>query len=254
MNPPVLEARGIRKSFGSVHAIRHADFELREGEVHALMGDNGAGKSTLIKILSGTLIPDLGTISLGGEPVVMGTPQRAREYGIETVYQDLALADTLTAAKNICLGREVLRKGILGRLKVYDEKEMQRIADENLRQLGARLPAPSEPVGAFSGGQRQAVAIARAAVWARRLIIMDEPTAALGVVQTNAVLELIQRTRDEKKLPVVLISHNIRDVMKVADRITVLHLGRTVLTVDKKDATNDILVAAMTGDLDAEVR
>ncbi len=251
MNAPVLAARGIRKSFGSVHAIRNADFELREGEVHALMGDNGAGKSTLIKILSGTLLPDAGTVSLSGEPVVMGTPQRAREYGIETVYQDLALADTLTAAKNICLGREVLRKGLLGWLKVYDEKAMQRIADDNLRQLGARLPAPGEPVGAFSGGQRQAVAIARAAVWARRLIIMDEPTAALGVIQTNAVLELIRRTKEEKHLPVILISHNIRDVLKVADRITVLHLGRTVLTVDRADATNDMLVAAMTGDLDA---
>ncbi|RGE19173.1 ATP-binding cassette domain-containing protein [Leucobacter sp. wl10] len=246
----VLEARGIRKSYGSVNAIRHADFELREGEVHALIGDNGAGKSTLIKILSGTVVPDAGTLMLGDEPVVLGTPQRAREYGIETVYQDLALADTLSAAKNICLGREVMRGGLLGKLlRMYDDRAMRRIAVQNLEELGVRLPSPDAAVGGFSGGQRQAVAIARAAVWGSRLLIMDEPTAALGVVQTNAVLDLIHRTKEQKNLPVILISHNMRDVMRIADRVTVLYLGRTVLTIDVKDATSDLLVDAMTGKL-----
>lgn len=246
----VLNARGIRKSYGPVQAIRNADFQLRKNQIHALVGDNGAGKSTLIKILSGAEQPDGGVLELDGEPVQLSSPQRARECGVETVYQDLALADTLTAAKNVCLGREIMRKGMLGWFfHMYDEQAMHRVAIETLTQLGARLPAPNVPVGSFSGGQRQAVAIARAAAWGTRVLIMDEPTAALGYVQTNAVLDLVTRTKEEKNIPVILISHSLRDVLKIADWITVLHLGNTVLSLSAKEATSDLLVAAMTGEL-----
>ncbi|MFT4028306.1 MAG: ATP-binding cassette domain-containing protein [Protaetiibacter sp.] len=246
--PPVLEARGIAKSYGSVTALRSASISVAPQEVHALIGDNGAGKSTLIKVLSGTVIPDRGTISVDGQPVVMNSPTEAKALGIETVYQDLALADSLDAAQNIFLGRELMRPGIAGALGFYQKAKMRETTRRYLKDLGITLPSIDAPVGGFSGGQRQAVAVARAAVWAKRLIILDEAMAALGHVQTGHVLDMVARTK-ELGLSVILISHNMPEVLRVADRITVLRLGETALTVDAKDADTDLLVAAMTGSL-----
>jgi len=249
---PVLEARGIAKSYGSVTALRSASISVAPQEVHALVGDNGAGKSTLIKVLSGTVVPDEGVIEIDGRSVEMTSPTDAKRLGIETVYQDLALADSLDAAQNIFLGRELMRAGLAGRLGFYQKGRMREITREHLEALGIRLPSIDAAVGSFSGGQRQAVAVARAAVWAKRLIILDEAMAALGHVQTAHVLDLVRRTKD-LGLSVILISHNMPEVLRVADRITVLRLGETVLTVDAKDADTDLLVAAMTGSLKRRV-
>jgi simple sugar transport system ATP-binding protein len=246
---PVLEVRGVQKTYGSVRALRDANFTLQRREIHALIGDNGAGKSTLIKIMSGAVTPDRGALLLDGERVLLRSPSHARDVGIETVYQDLALADTLDATKNVCLGREIRRKGLLGRLGFYDYKAMRAVAERSLAELGARVPASKAPVGGMSGGQRQAIAVARASVWGSRLLIMDEAMAALGHVQTEQVLDLVRRTKEEKGLPVILISHNMREVLRVADRVTALYLGRTVFTARTSDTTANELVAAMTGEL-----
>jgi ABC-type sugar transport system ATPase subunit len=224
MAPPLLEARGIVKSFGRVRALRGANFTVNAGEVVALVGDNGAGKSTLVKVLAGVEPPDAGEILFEGEPVTIGSPVEARALGIETVYQDLALADNLDIVQNMFLGRERLRNNLL-----LDEDNMERRAAETLASLRVTtVRSIRQPVASLSGGQRQSVAVAKAVMWNSKLVIMDEPTAALGVVQTRMVLDLIKRLRD-RGLAVMVISHNLNDVFEVADRIAVLYLGRLVI-------------------------
>ncbi|TMR88510.1 ATP-binding cassette domain-containing protein [Nonomuraea basaltis] len=246
MAAPLLDARGIVKSYGQVEALRGADFTLLPGEVVALIGDNGAGKSTLAKILSGVERPDAGTIELDGEPVVFGSVEEARAAGIETVYQDLALCADLSPAANFFLGRERLKPGLRGVLGVLDNAAMRRETRDACERLGVRLESQSAPVSTLSGGQRQGVAVARAVTWARRVVFMDEPTAALGVVQTRRVLDLIRTVRDSG-VSVVLISHNMQDVKAVSDRVEVLRLGRRVARFDTAHVSMEELVGAMTG-------
>jgi simple sugar transport system ATP-binding protein len=243
---PILEARNVTKAYGHVQALGGADFRAYPGEVTALVGDNGAGKSTLTKIISGAIPHDDGELLFDGTPVHINSPSAAQELGIETVYQDLALAPDLDGAGNIFLGRELFRPGILGRLGVLDNRRMRQGAIESFTELGVAIRDPSATVGYLSGGQRQGVAVARAATWATKVIIMDEPTAALGVVQTAHVLDTIRRVRD-RGLAVVLISHNMPEVLEIADRIEVLRLGRTVATFTRETATLESLVGAMTG-------
>jgi simple sugar transport system ATP-binding protein len=250
MTEPLLEARKVVKRYGHVHALQGADFTAHPGEVVALIGDNGAGKSTLVKTLSGTVAPDEGEVLVDGEPVRLAGPLDARRYGIETVYQDLALAQDLDAAANLHLGREIFRKGLLGRLGVLDRAAMRRSAVAAFRELGVDLRDVSVPVAALSGGQRQSVAVARAVAFANRVVFMDEPTAALGVVQRGRVLDTIRRVRD-RGIAVVLISHNMPEVLSVADRVEVLRLGRRVARFRAADTTVEELVGAMTGALDA---
>ena len=225
----LLEARGISRSFGHVRALDSADFDVNAGEVVGLIGDNGAGKSTLIKALSGSLELDDGEICFEGKPVRLTSPRQANDLGIEVVYQDLALAPHLDPVQNVFLGREISRKGLLGRFGFMDDKEMRRQAAASFSQLGATVRSLTSPVGTMSGGQRQGIAIARAIAWADKVVILDEPTAALGVVQTKNVLESIKRVRD-KGIAVVLISHSMPHVLEVCDRIQVLRLGRRVAT------------------------
>jgi len=241
---PLIEARGIVRHFGHVQALKGADFSLAHSEVVALIGDNGAGKSTLVRILSGTDQPNEGEIRINGQLAHFKTPHDAREAGIETVYQDLALAPDLDASANVFLGREILRSSFLGRLGVLDTGKMRREAASAMEKLGVRIDLSSE-IHTLSGGQRQSTAVARAALWATSAIFMDEPTAALGVVQTQGVLDLIRRVRDAGK-SVVLISHNIPQVLEVADRIIILRLGRTVGQVAASEVTVDDLIRAMT--------
>ncbi|MEU6780017.1 ATP-binding cassette domain-containing protein [Nonomuraea angiospora] len=250
MAVPLIAARGIMKSYGHVEALRGADFTLRPGEVVALIGDNGAGKSTLAKILSGVERPDAGTVEVDGEPVAFGSADEARGAGIETVYQDLALCADLSPAGNFFLGRELLRPGLLGLLGVLDNAAMRRATREACERLGVRLASQTAPVSGLSGGQRQGVAVARAVTWARRVVFMDEPTAALGVVQTQRVLDLIRGVRDSG-VSVVLISHNMQDVMAVSDRVEVLRLGRRVARFETARVSMEELVGAMTGALEA---
>ena len=248
VSEPLLEARGLVKSFGRVHALRGADFTVNRTEVVALIGDNGAGKSTLVKTLSGVHAPDAGEILFEGKPVTIPTPEAARALGIETVYQDLALAPDLQSSANLFLGREVLRPGILGKLGFLDNVAMRKQTESAFGDLGVGVQDVTAPVATFSGGQRQGVAVARAVTWASKVVFMDEPTAALGVVQTRRVLDLIKRVR-ERGLSVVLISHNMPEVMEVADRVEVLRLGQRVATFKRGEATMEDLVGAMTGAL-----
>ncbi|MEV6280814.1 ATP-binding cassette domain-containing protein [Nocardia sp. NPDC051832] len=246
-----LEARGLIKRYGGVEALRGASFQVCAGEVVALIGDNGAGKSTLVKSLSGAEQPDGGTILLDGKPVVLNTPTAARKLGIETVYQDLAVAPDLDPAANLFLGRELVRRGIAGKLGMLDKAAMRSQAVEHFQRLGVTLQRADVPIGSLSGGQRQSVAVARAVLWASKVVFMDEPTAALGVVQRERVLDVIRRVRDEG-IAVVLISHNMPEVLAVADRIEVLRLGRRVARFTAAEATLEHLVAAMTGALSQE--
>ncbi|HEX9339393.1 MAG TPA: ATP-binding cassette domain-containing protein [Pseudonocardiaceae bacterium] len=248
---PVLEARNLVKHYGSVEALRGASFSARAGEVVALIGDNGAGKSTLVKSLSGAEQPDSGEILLDGRVVTLDSPTAARAHGIETVYQDLAVAPDLDPAANLFLGRELRRRGLLGRLGMLDKVEMRRRAVAEFARLGVTLQSVEVPIGALSGGQRQSVAVARSVVWASKVVFMDEPTAALGVVQRERVLDVIKRVRDTG-VSVVLISHNMPEVLAVADRIEVLRLGRRVARFAAADATLEQLVGAMTGALTNE--
>jgi fructose transport system ATP-binding protein len=244
---PILSARGIRKRYGNVTAIDGADFDLYPGEILAVIGDNGAGKSSLIKVLSGATIPDSGTVSLDGEEVHFKSPIEARKAGIETVYQDLAVAPALDIATNLFLGREKRRAGPLGSfLRMVDHKAMREEADKQMKSLQIGIRSMSQAVETLSGGQRQGVAVARAAAWARKLVIMDEPTAALGVKESAQVLELIKRVRD-KGLPVILISHNMPHVFEIADRIHIHRLGKRVAVVDPKDHSMHDVVGIMTG-------
>ena len=243
---PVLEGRGIVKRFGHVVALNGADFELYPGEIAAIIGDNGAGKSTLIKTLTGALRPDEGEIRLDGDRVHFRSPRDARNLGIETVYQELAVAPALDIAANIFLGRERRRRGALGALRMLDKRAMRRHAAQHLAELQIRVPSMTQPVETLSGGQRQGVAVARAATWARRVVIMDEPTAALGVKETRQVLDLIKRVR-ERGLPVILISHDMPHVFELADRIHIIRLGRRVAVVSPQTHTMPEAVAIMTG-------
>jgi fructose transport system ATP-binding protein len=250
---PIFEARGLVKRYGQVVALNGADFDLYPGEILAIIGDNGAGKSTLIKALSGALQPDEGEIHLDGDRVHFRSPRDARQAGIETVYQDLAVAPALDIASNIFLGREERRRGPLGRvLRMLDKRSMRREAARHFAELEIGIQSISQPVEDLSGGQRQGVAVARAATWARRLVIMDEPTAALGVKETRQVLDLIRRVR-ERGLPVILISHDMPHVFELADRIHIMRLGRRVALVSPKTHTMPEAVAIMTGATPSEL-
>jgi simple sugar transport system ATP-binding protein len=246
--PYLLEARDIVKNYGHVKVLHGANFHVESGKVTALIGDNGAGKSTLVKILSGVIQPQGGTILFRGERVEFESPIHARGLGIETVYQDLALAPDLGPAENAYVGRELLKPGFLGRLGVLDKKRMRREAFKTFTSLGTDVKDMDAPVAALSGGQRQSVAICRSVMWAQGLVFMDEPTAALGVRQTRRVLDLIRRVADSG-VAVVLISHNMPEVLEVSDSIQVLRLGRRVAEFTN-DASVDDLVGAMTGSLE----
>jgi simple sugar transport system ATP-binding protein len=243
---PVLEARGISKHYGHVEALSGANFDLEAGEVVALIGDNGAGKSTLVRILSGAEPADGGQVLFEGRPVQLHSPSDASALGMETVFQDLALAPHLTPVQNMYLGREVMAPGVLGRLGFMDGKRMRAGSREAFDRLGATVRNLSGPVGSMSGGQRQGIAVARAAAWAKKVVFLDEPTAALGVVQTKNVLELIRRVSGEG-IGVVFISHSMPHVLEVSDRVQVLRMGRRVATYRTKDTSIQELVGAMTG-------
>ena len=248
---PILQARGIVKRFGHVEALRGVDFDAHVGEITALIGDNGAGKSTLVKILSGVYGPTSGQIAVDGKPVTFDSPSDAHAIGIETVYQDLSVCPDLSPSANMFMGREALRPGLLGRLGFLDNVTMRRESALAFQRLKVALKDMDAPIASLSGGQRQSVAICRAAMWAKRVVFMDEPTAALGVVQTARTLELIRRIRDTG-VAVVLISHNMRDVIEVADTVEVLRLGRRIATMPNKGLSVQDLVGAMTGALDEQ--
>lgn len=245
--PLVIQARGLVKRYGQVTALDGADFELRAGEILAVIGDNGAGKSSLIKALSGATIPDQGEILLDGRPIHFRSPLDARRAGIETVYQDLAVAPAMTIAENLFLGREIRRPGFLGRfLQMIDKKQMLAESIARMNDLKVGIRSMTQAVETLSGGQRQCVAVARAAAFAQHVVIMDEPTAALGVKEGNMVLELIRRVRD-KGLPVILISHNMPHVFEIADRIHIARLGKRAAVVNPKVISMSDTVAVMTG-------
>jgi fructose transport system ATP-binding protein len=243
----VMQAKGLVKRYGQVTALDGADFELRAGEILAVIGDNGAGKSSLIKALSGATIPDEGEIVLDGKPIHFKSPIDARRVGIETVYQDLAVAPAMTIAENLFLGREIRRQGILGSVfRMLDKKKMLQTSVERMNDLKVGIRSMTQAVETLSGGQRQCVAVARAAAFAEHVVILDEPTAALGVKEGNMVLELIRRVRD-KGLPVILISHNMPHVFEIADRIHVARLGRRAAVLNPKKISMSDTVAVMTG-------
>ena len=246
---PLLEARGISRSFGHVRALDNASFDINAGEVVALIGDNGAGKSTMVKALTGNLAVDAGELYFDGRPVTIASPHQASEMGMEVVYQDLALAPHLNPVQNMFLGREIPRKGLLGFFGFMDEKKMRAKAEGGFRELGGTVRSLTAQVGSMSGGQRQQIAIVRAITWADKIVFLDEPTAALGVVQTKNVLDTIKRVRD-KGIAVVLISHSMPHVLEVADRVQVMRLGTRVATLPAKGTTVEELVGAMTGALD----
>jgi fructose transport system ATP-binding protein len=243
----VFEAKGLVKRYGGVTAIDGTDFSLRAGEILAVIGDNGAGKSTLIKALSGAIVPDEGEITLDGKRMHFRSPIDARKAGIETVYQDLAVAPAMTIAENLFLGRELTKGGAVGKmLRLLDKKEMLAQATQRMDDLKVGIRSMAQAVETLSGGQRQCVAVARAAAFARHVVIMDEPTAALGVKEGNMVLALIRRVRD-RGLPVILISHNMPHVFEIADRIHIQRLGKRAAVVNPKQITMSDAVAVMTG-------
>lgn len=258
VSEPTLEARGLVKSFGRVQALRGASFAAYPGEVTALIGDNGAGKTVLVKCLSGVLQPDMGQILMEGDEISLDSPLAALRRGIETVYQDLALADDLEAPANLFLGRERLVRGPwswlhrpLGWVGILDQRRMREEATVAFQDLGMRLQEVRTPIALLSGGQRQSVAVARSVIWASKIVLLDEPTAALGVVQRARVLEVVRRVRD-RGMAVVLISHNMPEVLEVADRVEVLRLGARVARFQARETTLGQLVAAMTGALTQE--
>ena len=249
---PILQARGVIKRFGHVEALRGVDFDAYPGEITALIGDNGAGKSTLVKILSGVYGPTEGTLLVDGKPVQFSDPSDAHAIGIETVYQDLSVCPDLTPSANMFMGREAVRPGLLGRLGFLDNATMRRESALAFQKLKVQLKDMDAPIASLSGGQRQSVAICRAAMWAKRIVFMDEPTAALGVLQTARTLDLVRRIRDTG-VAVVLISHNMRDVIEVADTVEVLRLGKRIASMRNNGLSVAELVGAMTGALDVEV-
>lgn len=246
MSEPILEAIGLSRAFGHVRALDNANFDIKPGEVVSLIGDNGAGKSTLIKALSGNLTLDAGEIRFEGEPIIMSNPTQASELGIETVYQDLALAPHLSPSENMYLGRELMQPGIGRVFGFMRRKEMRENSRKAFEDLGATVRSLTAPVGSMSGGQRQAIAIARAVAWASKVIFLDEPTAALGVRQTKNVLDMIKRVRD-RGVAIVFISHSMPHVMEVSDRIQVLRLGTRVASLDAGKTSMEELVGLMTG-------
>jgi fructose transport system ATP-binding protein len=245
---PILTARGLVKRYGRVTALNSCDFDLYPGEILAVIGDNGAGKSTLIKAISGAVVPDEGVIELDGKQVLFKSPIEAREAGIETVYQNLALSPALSIADNMFLGREIRKPGFLGDwLRMLDRPAMEKRARDKLTELGLMtIQNISQAVETLSGGQRQGVAVARAAAFGSKMVIMDEPTAALGVKESRRVLELILDVK-KRGLPIVLISHNMPHVFEVADRIHIHRLGRRLCVIDPKEYTMSDAVAFMTG-------
>jgi fructose transport system ATP-binding protein len=247
----VFQARGLVKRYGGVTALDGTDFDLRAGEILAVIGDNGAGKSSLIKALSGAVVPDAGEMLLDGQPVHFKSPIDARRHGIETVYQDLAVAPAMTIAENLFLGRELRREGFLGNvLGMLDKKKMLEQSVARMNDLKVGIRSMLQAVETLSGGQRQCVAVARAAAFAEHVVILDEPTAALGVKEGNMVLELIRRVRD-KGLPVVLISHNMPHVFEIADRIHVARLGKRAAVLNPRNISMSDTVAVMTGAMSA---
>jgi simple sugar transport system ATP-binding protein len=244
---PVFEGRGISKRYGPVTALDKVDFAIHAGEVIALVGDNGAGKSTLVKILAGAVQPDEGSIHYQGERVSVSNPHDARMRGIETVYQDLALVPARDTTANMFLGRELVYGGLLRPLAILKRRSMARFTEQRLAELGIKLPATTGvPVERLSGGQRQAIAVARASAWATNVLFMDEPTAALGVQQTTAVLELVRRVAAQG-IGVVLITHIMPHVMDVADRLVVLRHGRKVADIPSQGVTTEQLVRLIVG-------
>jgi D-xylose transport system ATP-binding protein len=239
---PILQLRAISKRFGAVEALSNVDFEVYTNEVVALVGDNGAGKSTLVKAIAGIYIPDSGEILFEGHHVAIHGPRDPVALGISTVYQDLALCDNLDVVANLYLGREEVSPPML----LLSEERMEQKAREVLKNLDVKIPNPRSPVAALSGGQRQSVAVARSVMWKAKVVLLDEPTAALGVLQTKQVLELILRLRNQG-IGVVVISHNLANVFEVADRIVVLRLGKRVGTFDRRSASEETVVAAITG-------
>ncbi|HEX4297036.1 MAG TPA: ATP-binding cassette domain-containing protein [Devosia sp.] len=248
MSEPILSVRHLTKRFGGLTAVNDVSWDIRPGEVVALLGDNGAGKSTLIKCISGVHVPDEGEIRFDGTPRVFARPSDARSTGIETIYQDLALANNLDVPANIFLGRELKHRYFGGLIKTLDDRAMLREAAGSLEALDIRFPSLTQPIESLSGGQRQAVAIARAIYWKARLMIMDEPTNNLGVPEQHKVLELIGRMR-EQGVPVILITHTLPDVFAVADRVVVMHRGRKVAEKPMADTTTNELVQYMVGAL-----
>lgn len=250
---PILSARGLVKRYGRVTALDYCDFDLYPGEILAIIGDNGAGKSVLIKSLTGAVIPDSGSIELNGKKLEFSSPKEAHSLGIEAVYQNLAVAPALDITSNLFLGREILKKGLLGSIfRMLDTKKMQDIAEKKLRELGLlTISNMKQAVETLSGGQRQGVAVARAAVFGSKVIIMDEPTAALGVKESRRVLDLILDVR-KRGIPVVLISHNMPHVFEVADYIHIHRLGKRVAMVRRDEITMPDAVSIMTGALDPE--
>ena len=238
---PRLRMRGINKAFGAVRALNNVNFEVYDGEVVGLVGDNGAGKSTLIKTIAGVAPADSGEIYFSGQPVTISTPQIATHLGIETVYQDLALCDNLDVVANLFLGREEF-----GALRELKETDMERRTLDVLRTLDVKIPSVHTAVASLSGGQRQSIAVAKTILRNAKLVLLDEPTAALGVAQTRQVLNLIRRLK-QQGLAVVVISHNLADVFEVVDRVIVMRLGRRAATFNVKEATPEQVVAAITG-------
>jgi ABC-type sugar transport system ATPase subunit len=243
---PVLEVRGVAKRYGAVRALQDVSLAVAPGEVVGLVGDNGAGKSTLVNIIAGALQPDEGEIILDGQAHKFETPAHARAAGIETVFQYLSIIPTLDIAENVFLGREAYRSGLLGRARIMDKRRMRREVAAGFERLGLTLPPPSTKVAALSGGQRQAVAIARAVLWGSKIVLLDEPSAALGVRQTQIVLEFVERLK-KRNVGVVFISHNMQHVLRVADRIVVLRLGEKVYDGPKGSSTASDIVAMITG-------
>ena len=253
MTKPVLSGSGLAKRYGRVTAMENCDFELMPGEILAVIGDNGAGKSTLIKALSGALRPDHGEVRLDGEVVSFNSPIHAREHGIETVYQTLAMSPALSIADNMFMGREIRKPGLMGKVfRQLDKRQMRQIAREKLSELGLMtIQNISQKVETLSGGQRQGVAVARAAAFGSNVVILDEPTAALGVKEGRRVLDLILEVRS-RGIPIILISHNMPHVFEVADRIHVHWLGRRLCVIDPKDISMSDAVALMTGAMKPE--
>lgn len=243
---PVLELRGVSKRFGQIHALEDVDLTVYPGEVHGLLGDNGAGKSTLLKIAAGVVQPDRGSVLIDGKEERLASPVHARDLGIETAFQDLALAEARSCTANVFMGREQKKRGLLGLLGVLDRNAMHERTATEFRELGITVRNPKQEVRVLSGGQRQGVAIARAAMWARHLVLLDEPTAALGVRQRSAVTALIEQLRD-RGLGVLLISHDVPDVLRLANRITILRLGRVVTTVASDRVDVPFVVERMVG-------
>ena len=248
MTQPILKARNLVKRYGKVTALDHCDFDLMPGEILAVIGDNGAGKSTLIKAVSGAVVPDEGEVHLEGQRVSFGSPIEAREAGIETVYQTLAMSPALSIADNMFMGRELRKPGVMGRwFRQLDRPAMEQFARDKLTELGLMtIQNINQAVETLSGGQRQGVAVARAAAFGSKVIILDEPTAALGVKESRRVLELIQDVKS-RGIPIILISHNMPHVFEVADRIHVHRLGRRLCVIDPKEHSMSDAVAYMTG-------